>query len=770
MQEGISKGDKFMKKRTLANTAAGILSLLTVLCVPMQPLGAICGCAALTVSAEETEAPAFIISVTEATAPTGVLSLGSSFGIHGIITAEQPIARVFGGIYSADGTEQIIYHEETPDNTVFDLKTTFDPVLLFGRLPAGQYLYKIEVSDQEGHTVTAAESVFSVVDNSPLASSIVISRESRPADLIPAGNAFCIRGLIASSFVLVNVRGGVYDADGTPTDVYWEDAPYFPIYDLAETFGQQLSFTELPAGSYTYRIAATDIRGTAETLVEKDFVITEDDSAPSDIQIYDANYPTGTRAQDMGFPVRGIVQSTYPVQSLTGGVYAANGTSQGTVYTMYPDENIFDLTELDKNLTFAALHAGEYVYRVTATDIRGYTKELVYSEFKVRSALNTPDAAPVVMHGMDVSAYQGDIDWNKVYADGIDFAILRAGVTPDSNANYFQDVYFNQYYDAARAAGVKTGVYLYTSASTKSEMKYDIECLLRTLNGRPLDMPVYIDIETECKHPLLGKEALTDIICYGCELLSEQGYRTGVYSGYMWFRDYIDTDRLLEMGCELWLAFWPLEPDTLNYANFCVTWQFTAKGEIDGILGDVDRDYRYAPISAEQHSITLLPVENGTVSVNKTAAGYGERVTLNVTPAEGYAVRSVKHDGADAVLCTNGTYAFSMPEHDVTVSVEFEPKPAEPEEPAETPAVPEYLRGDLDGDGRINVEDAQIVLFAYTDAVSETDSGLSEMQRLAGDINGDGALTIEDAQMILRYYVSNTLSGQPVTWEELLAK
>jgi hypothetical protein len=83
---------------------------------------------------------------------------------------------------------------------------------------------------------------------------------------------------------------------------------------------------------------------------------------------------------------------------------------------------------------------------------------------------------------------------------------------------------------------------------------------------------------------------------------------------------------------------------------------------------------------------------------------------------------------------------------------------------------PEYLLGDLNDDGTVSVEDAQLALLAYVDTMAGLDSGLTEKQKLAGDINGDKDISVEDAQTILLYYVRNTLSGESVTWDELLGK
>ena len=87
-----------------------------------------------------------------------------------------------------------------------------------------------------------------------------------------------------------------------------------------------------------------------------------------------------------------------------------------------------------------------------------------------------------------------------------------------------------------------------------------------------------------------------------------------------------------------------------------------------------------------------------------------------------------------------------------------------------TPTVPEYLTGDLNDDGTVSVEDAQLALLEYVNAMTGLESSLTDKQKLAADVNGDKEISVEDAQTILLYYVSNTLSGDNVTWDELFSK
>lgn len=87
-----------------------------------------------------------------------------------------------------------------------------------------------------------------------------------------------------------------------------------------------------------------------------------------------------------------------------------------------------------------------------------------------------------------------------------------------------------------------------------------------------------------------------------------------------------------------------------------------------------------------------------------------------------------------------------------------------------TPVKPEYLLGDVNDDGEISVEDAQLTLIEYVNSISGLESDFNEKQKLAGDVNCDNEISVEDAQTILLYYVSNTLSGESITWDDLLGR
>lgn len=208
-------------------------------------------------------------------------------------------------------------------------------------------------------------------------------------------------------------------------------------------------------------------------------------------------------------------------------------------------------------------------------------------------------AATSFVKGIDVSTFQGTIDWNSVVNSGIDFAIIRCATTKIADPTYIEDSKFSQNYSGAKSAGIKVGTYMYTSAASKSEMKSNIEAMLSTIGSRKFDLPVYLDVEQAERQSKLGKTELTEILLYGCNLIESSGHKAGVYANYDWFKNYVNADILRSAGYEIWLARYPsgtyaVNPSDYDFSDSCTTWQYSSLGKISGISGNVDLDIRYS--------------------------------------------------------------------------------------------------------------------------------------------------------------------------------
>lgn len=185
--------------------------------------------------------------------------------------------------------------------------------------------------------------------------------------------------------------------------------------------------------------------------------------------------------------------------------------------------------------------------------------------------------------GVDVSKYQGEIDWEKVKASGIDFVIVRASYGWSAGQT---DPTFARNAAGAQAAGLAVGAYHYSYAKTVEEARKEAELFYHTIRDKKLDMPVYLDLEDPGQAGL-GKAALTEIAAAFCSYLEERKYFVGIYANLNWLENKLDLDRL---PYTVWLARWAAAP---GYGGSFGLWQFSSKGQVDGIDGLVDRDACY---------------------------------------------------------------------------------------------------------------------------------------------------------------------------------
>lgn len=193
--------------------------------------------------------------------------------------------------------------------------------------------------------------------------------------------------------------------------------------------------------------------------------------------------------------------------------------------------------------------------------------------------------------GIDVSAHQGEIDWEKVKADGVDFAIIRAAYRGYTGGSLSMDPWFKENLKGAKDAGLQVGIYFFSQAVSVEEAEEEAKFLLECLDGEKLDLPVYYDWETvqaEARTDGVTGEEATDFALKFCSIVEKAGYEAGVYfnesMGYMFFR--LSDVRQYEF----WLAQYQSVPDF--YYDF-TTWQYSAGGEVDGIGTPVDLNVRF---------------------------------------------------------------------------------------------------------------------------------------------------------------------------------
>ena len=188
------------------------------------------------------------------------------------------------------------------------------------------------------------------------------------------------------------------------------------------------------------------------------------------------------------------------------------------------------------------------------------------------------------MKGIDVSVHNGVIDWNKVKAAGIQFAILRAGYGRVASQ---KDGKFEENYKNAKAAGIPVGAYWYSYAVTPDEARLEAQVCLEILKGKQFEFPIFFDQE-EKKTLDTGKANCSAMIRAFCDTLEKAGYWAGLYTSRSCLSTPIEND--IKTRYALWAAEWS---DKLRYDGPVGIWQHSEKGSVDGISGNVDLDIGY---------------------------------------------------------------------------------------------------------------------------------------------------------------------------------
>lgn len=189
-----------------------------------------------------------------------------------------------------------------------------------------------------------------------------------------------------------------------------------------------------------------------------------------------------------------------------------------------------------------------------------------------------------MFRGIDVSVYQGKIDWTKV-KPYIDFAIIRCGY--GNNIPSQDDLYYERNAQACKDLNIPFGVYLYSYATTLDEARSEVEHTLRLIKDKKLEYPVFLDVEDRSQMAL-PKEKLIEIVKYYCEEMEKAGYYVGIYASLNRLRSNLDSRELDPY--DKWVAEWN---DRLTYTGEAGMWQNTAYEELSGIDTRVDGDIAF---------------------------------------------------------------------------------------------------------------------------------------------------------------------------------
>lgn len=189
--------------------------------------------------------------------------------------------------------------------------------------------------------------------------------------------------------------------------------------------------------------------------------------------------------------------------------------------------------------------------------------------------------------GIDVSSFQREIEWDKVKADGIDFAMIRCGYRGAVQGNLLEDTAFKENITNALANDIEVGVYFYSTAINEIELEEEINFVLKTIKDYNITFPVVYDMELYSSHEggrvaTLSKEDKTKFANLFCKAMKDAGYKPMVYGNKNWLEQQIDLEQI---SYDLWYAAYIEKPDLNHHFSM---WQYTNNGHVDGITTNVD--------------------------------------------------------------------------------------------------------------------------------------------------------------------------------------
>ncbi len=269
----------------------------------------------------------------------------------------------------------------------------------------------------------------------------------------------------------------------------------------------------------------------------------------------------------------------------------ATENEEGVTVTPETDETDKDQTEKEEKLNFVDAH-GNWHETIINPNVPAHHYNwdaLIHDD----TGISYEDENYFIRKGIDVSHHQGDIDWEKVKASGYDFAIIRIGYRGyGKTGSLNQDRMFYTNIQGAKAAGLDVGVYFFAQAINEKEALEEADFVLDMLKGYSLQLPITYDPELiyndDARTDNVTGEQFTKNTIAFCERIKAAGFEPMVYSNMIWEADLFDMEQL--QAYPFWYADYEKVPQTPY--DFCF-WQYTEKGNVDGIKGNVDLNIQF---------------------------------------------------------------------------------------------------------------------------------------------------------------------------------
>ena len=191
--------------------------------------------------------------------------------------------------------------------------------------------------------------------------------------------------------------------------------------------------------------------------------------------------------------------------------------------------------------------------------------------------------------GIDVSKWNGSIDWNAVKNSGVSYVIIRVGYRGSSQGALIDDPTFKTNIKGATAAGLKVGVYFFTQAVDEVEAVQEASMVIDRISGYRISYPVFLDVESSGGRGDKIDAATRTAVCKAfCSTIQNAGYTAGIYANKTWLNNKMDAGAL--GSYKIWLAQYAATP---SYTGRYDLWQYKSTGKVSGISGNVDLNLSY---------------------------------------------------------------------------------------------------------------------------------------------------------------------------------
>lgn len=301
----------------------------------------------------------------------------------------------------------------------------------------------------------------------------------------------------------------------------------------------------------------------------------------------------------------------------------ANGEFDSESLTQEQIEYIYDLYNEDPMAIFelqkaSDYNSGENISLYSTTYGSGYTHSSKFSSYDVKN-------------GIDVSQWQGEIDWDKVKASGIDFAIIRVAYRAYGSGVLYQDSYYKQNLQGALDAGLDVGIYIFSQATSCTEAAQEANYAISLAKGYNYTLPVVMDFEyaagnsgrlADANLSITQATTICNYFCYTVEKYNKVGM---LYANKSLLTNDVNASGI-SSNYPIWLANYTT---ATSYSGDYSYWQYSSTGQVSGINGNVDMNFRYVKNPVAPSSLSYAASSTGTsISLNwgKVKEAYGYQI------------------------------------------------------------------------------------------------------------------------------------------------